>query len=371
MCFRFSIACLLLVFTTTANAASSAKKAAQNQNASFAQRLKACKTWQKEESKSKRTKAFLYEAHLHDLMLDAPYHLRARQKALRRAAKSATKLRRKTIEKAQSFETARIALFQRVKKDRAFTQKDDALIKQLKESKSVYAKLGDVWAHRQAAIAIAARLLKKAERQNDKAALSKAMGYLKKASKRLRRKRDDLVLKEQALRLYAKAFALKENPSTAALYSMRADRAFVSIKNESSTAKNAYLMSRATMRYCAKQKDKCARLEKKNFKTPTYYDFSKEKRSSGFDNLRAEDTRAMYEPLVQACLQKHKKLARHQNVELNWSVSNDGKVSRSEVWRPLRLRKSALEKCVQGAFERFRYRPYSGTLKTLGLEYSL
>jgi len=132
-----------------------------------------------------------------------------------------------------------------------------------------------------------------------------------------------------------------------------------------------YLWSSRTFRQCQNQFLHCLQSEKMHMGEHSFFDFSTLKPTTTFDHTLGSFASKMFEPLISACIQEHANLVSETHLELNWSVSHKGRVSRSEIWRPKRLRKSPFDKCVKDALSHFRYPPYQGEIKTIGLTFDI
>lgn len=140
------------------------------------------------------------------------------------------------------------------------------------------------------------------------------------------------------------------------------------------SARAPYVRSKETAALCKKvraEKASCAREEQTRWGSATHYDFSRE-RSSAFDAQRADDVFADYEPAVQACLKQGAKdnLTSNTHVELEWAVGNDGRVKSVDV-RPMRLRGTSVDTCLQTAFALFRYPRYGGEMQHVRLDFNV
>lgn len=140
-------------------------------------------------------------------------------------------------------------------------------------------------------------------------------------------------------------------------------------------APSPHVRSRETAALCNRARAagvSCAKVELQRWGARTFYDFSTEKKGA-FDPARANDVVAEYDSLLEDCLKQGAKanLTTNTHVELEWGVSNDGRVLKTFDLRPMRLRGTVVETCLARAFPVFRYPPYRGEMQHVRLSFDV
>jgi hypothetical protein len=112
----------------------------------------------------------------------------------------------------------------------------------------------------------------------------------------------------------------------------------------------------------------CDAIEEQQLGGVTFVDMSR-RPPQPFSPEAAQQTLADYDVLVQRCLKEGAKvgLTTQTSVQLEWPIGNDGLV-RGHDLRPMRLRGTSVDVCLQAAHAMFRFAPYPGEMQHLRLE---
>jgi hypothetical protein len=112
----------------------------------------------------------------------------------------------------------------------------------------------------------------------------------------------------------------------------------------------------------------CDALEQEKLGGVTFVDESR-REPQPFSPEAAQATLADYDVLVLRCLKDGAKagLTTQTVVQLEWPIGNDGLV-RGHDLRPMRLRGTSVDTCLQEAHAAFRFAPYPGEMQHLRLE---
>jgi hypothetical protein len=192
------------------------------------------------------------------------------------------------------------------------------------------------------------------------------------------RSRDLAPVRVAVRRLRANLLAVEKDWEEAAHESLVADRAMSSPPSVAAFDKPEppdYARTRETSELCYlafKKGVSCYELEKKRFDGPTFYDFSQEARSGLFNERRSQNVAAEYTPLINDCIAEGAKTGetRDSTIQLEWAIGHDGRIEGFDLY-PRRLRGTAFQKCVDEAMKKFRYPPYKGEQKHVGLSWQV
>jgi hypothetical protein len=328
----------------------------------------------------RRTEAFLVEAKLHAVGSS----WRKRRDALLNARASAARLRQDEkkvrLDEAVAGEDAMAALADVLRKREASAPSGGAAVDE--QTRSLAAKvegalpawlaLSDERQHGAGRLLLA----RAAALQGDVAGATRIASDVVDA---LGDGRDAAAVRADAWRLLARWFEAQGAWSDAAAAAVAGDRsAAVDPKKAaptSTTLATPYVRTKETAALCKRAKAEgvsCARVETQRFGDRTFYDFSREPKGA-FDAARADDVLAEYESLLDDCMKQGAKanLTTSTHVELEWSVNNDGKLLKSFDLRPMRLRGTSVDQCLQKAFALFRYPPYKGEMQHVRLTFDV